>query len=513
MKEIIINITSLEIRVATMEDGDLVDFLVEREQSRRLVGDVYLGKVNAIIPGIQAAFVDIGYDKAGFLHASDLYGSADAFKDFDIVEPRKRGRGRKDQREKNGHPPIEKVLTKGQEVLVQVTKEAIGTKGPRLSTQVSLPGRFVVYLPNSNYLGVSRKIESRQERARLKNLISRRKPSNTAIIARTACAGVAPKHIVSDINYLHKLWHEVKARSEKAAAPHLIHEEVGLLIGMVRDVMTEDVGRILIDSDREYKKLQRYLRTFSPNLTSRVKLYREKTPIFDKFNIEREIEKTLERKIWLKKGGYIVIDPTEALVAIDINTGRYVGKKDQEETIFETNMLAAREIPRQLRLRDIGGIIVIDFIDMEKEANRRKVLAELRQNLRKDRSRAKAFAVSELGLVEVSRKRVRPSLLHFFSDECPYCKGSGRVLSFDSLANKIEQWIRRVGSRTKEKRIQLRVNSSLALYMEEERRQILDAMERQYKLKIEIQDDPRLHREDFKLVSLSSFRDLMQEVT
>jgi len=328
-----------------------------------------------------------------------------------------------------------------------------------------------------------------------------------------ACAGVAPKHIVSDINYLHKLWHEVKARSEKAAAPHLIHEEVGLLIGMVRDVMTEDVGRILIDSDREYKKLQRYLRTFSPNLTSRVKLYREKTPIFDKFNIEREIEKTLERKIWLKKGGYIVIDPTEALVAIDINTGRYVGKKDQEETIFETNMLAAREIPRQLRLRDIGGIIVIDFIDMEKEANRRKVLAELRQNLRKDRSRAKAFAVSELGLVEVSRKRVRPSLLHFFSDECPYCKGSGRVLSFDSLANKIEQWIRRVGSRTKEKRIQLRVNSSLALYMEEERRQILDAMERQYKLKIEIQDDPRLHREDFKLVSLSSFRDLMQEVT
>jgi ribonuclease G len=513
MKEIIINITSLEIRVATLEDGDLIDFLVEREQSRRLVGDIYLGKVSAIIPGIQAAFIDIGYEKAGFLHASDLYGSMEAFKDFDIVEaPRRRGR-RKEARDKNGHPPIEKVLSKGQEVLVQVTKEAIGTKGPRLSTQVSLPGRFVVYLPNSNYMGVSRKIESRQERARLKSLISRRKPANTAIIARTACAGVEAKQIVSDINYLHKLWQDVKGRSENATAPHLIHEEVGLLIGMVRDVMTDDVDRILIDSDREYKKLQRYLRTFSPNLTSRVKLYKEKTPIFDKFNIEREIEKTLERKIWLKKGGYIVIDPTEALVAIDINTGRYVGKKDQEETIFETNMLAAREIPRQLRLRDIGGIIVIDFIDMEREAHRRKVLAELRQNLRKDRSRAKAFAVSELGLVEVSRKRVRPSLLHFFSDECPYCKGTGKVLSFDSLANKIEQWIRRVGSKTNEKRIQLRVNSSLALYMEEERRRILDSMERQYRFKIEIQDDPRLHREDFKLVSLSSFRDLMQELT
>lgn len=515
MKEIIINITSTEIRVATLEDGDLVEFLVERERSRRLVGDIYLGKVNAILPGIQAAFVDIGYEKAGFLHASDLAGSSDAFKDVDIVEPsRRRGRRRDNrEREKNGLPPIEKLLTKGQEVLVQVTKEAIGTKGPRLSTQVSLPGRFVVYVPSHDYLGVSRKIESRQERARLKKLISRKKPSNCAVIARTACAGVDAKQITSDINFLNKLWQDIKGRSEKVTAPHLVHEEVGLLIGMVRDVMTDDVDRILIDSDREHRRLVQYLKTFSPHLTSRVKLYKDKTPIFDRFNIEREIEKTLERKIWLKKGGYVIIDPTEALVAIDVNTGRYVGKKDQEETIFETNMLAAREIPRQLRLRDIGGIIVIDFIDMEREQNRRKVLSELRHHLRKDRSRAKAFAVSELGLVEVSRKRVRPSLLTFFSDECPYCKGTGKVLSFDSIANKIEQWIRRVGSKTREKRVQIRVNSSLALYLEDERRLVLDSMERQYRMKIEIQDDPRLHREDFKLVSLSSFRDLVQELS
>ncbi len=515
MKEIIINMTSLEIRVATLEDGDLVEFLVEREESKRLVGDLYLGRVNAILPGIQAAFVDIGYEKAGFLHANDLSGSPEKLKEFDIVEtPRRRG-GRRDPRDKNAPPPtpIEKVLKKGQEVLVQVTKEAIGTKGPRLTTQISLPGRFVVYLPSLSYLGVSRKIESRQERARLKNLIARRKPANTAIIARTACTGVDSKKIVGDINYLHKLWQEIKTRSEKAAAPLRIHEEVGLLIGMVRDVMTDDVDRILIDNEREFKILQQYLKTFSPNLCSRVKLYRDKTPIFDKFNIEREIEKTLDRKIWLKKGGYITIDPTEALVAVDVNTGRYVGKKDQEETIFETNMLAAKEIPRQLRVRDIGGIIVIDFIDMEREANRRKVLSELRHYLRKDKSRAKAFAVSDLGLVEVSRKRVRPSLLHFFSDECPYCKGTGKVLSFDSLANKIEQWIRRIGSRTNEKRIQLRVNSSLALFLEEERRASFDSIERQYRFKIEIQDDPRLHREDFKVVSMRSFRDLVQELS
>ncbi len=513
MKEIIINITSLEIRVATLEDGDLVEFLVEREESRRLVGDVYLGRVNAILPGIQAAFVDIGYEKAGFLHANDLSVSLDAFKEFDIVEtPRRRGR-RREPREKNDMPPIEKVLKKGQEVLVQVTKEAIGTKGPRLSTQISLPGRFVVYLPNMNYLGVSRKIESRQERARLKNLIARRKPANSAIIARTACTGVESKQIVGDIDYLDKLWQDIKLRSEKTTAPNRIHEEVGLLIGMVRDVMVDDVDRILIDGDREHKRLQQYLKTFSPNLCSRVNLYKEKVPIFDKFDIEREIEKTLDRKIWLKKGGYITIDQTEALVAVDVNTGRFVGKRDQEETIFETNMLAAKEVPRQLRLRDIGGIIVIDFIDMEKEANRRKVLAELRHHLRRDRSRSKAFAVSELGLVEVSRKRVRPSLLHFYSDECPYCQGIGKVLSFDSLANKIEQWIRRIGSRTKEKRIQLRVNSSLALFLGEERRASIDSIERQYRMKIEIQDDPRLHREDFKIVSMGTFRDLVQELS
>ena len=514
MKEIMINIGSLEIRVATMEDGELVEFLVEREESKRLVGDLYLGRVNAILPGIQAAFVDIGYEKAGFLHANDLTGSPEAFQDFDIVEtPRGRGRHREPQEKKNGPPPIEKVLQKGQNVLVQVTKEAIGTKGPRLTTQVSLPGRFVVYLPNLDYLGVSRKIESRQERARLKNLISRRKPPNAAIIARTACVGVDSKQIIADINYLHKLWQDIKARSERGVAPLRIHEEVGLLIGMVRDVMTDDVDRILVDNEREYKQLQEYLKTFSPQLSSRVNLYRDKQPIFDKFNIEREIEKTLDRKIWLKKGGYITIDQTEALVAIDVNTGRFVGKRDQEETILETNLLAAKEIPRQLRLRDIGGIIVIDFIDMEREANKKKVVGELRLNLRKDRSRSKAFAVSDLGLVEVSRKRVRPSLLHFFSDECPYCKGVGKVLSYDSLANKIEQWIRRIGSRTDERRIQIRVNSSLALFLEEGRGGVFDSMERLYRMKIEIQDDPRLHREDFKIVSMRTFRDLVQELS
>ena len=563
MKEVLINSTSQEVRAAIVEDGELVEFMVERAATRRLVGDVYLGRVNAILPGIQAAFVDIGYEKAGFLHAGDLVPDTESLEmdgGVDVDEDdhhggRGRGRGRDDEDDRDdrgdrgdrggrgdhrrggngrgrGGPddrgdrgrggrrdsrdrapvqPIEKMLTKGQEVLVQVTKEAIGTKGPRLTTQISIPGRHVVYMPNSDYLGISRRIESRQERARLRQLISKKKPPNCAVIARTACEGVEDKQIVADINYLHKLWQEIRRRAEKAQAPELVHEEVGMVVGMVRDLIAEDIDKIWMDNEREYRRLVRHLRQVAPELASRTQLFREKSPIFDKYNIENEIEKTLERKVWLKKGGYLVFDQTEAMVVIDVNTGRFVGKRDQEETILETNLLAAREVPRQLRLRDIGGIIVIDFIDMESEANKKKVLTELRNHLRRDRSRAKAFAVSDLGLVEVSRKRVRPSLLHFLSEECPYCRGTGKVLSFDTLANKIERQIHRIGQRTKERRIQLRVNTSFGVFLEEQRAGMLDGLEKQYRMRIEIQDDPRLHREDFKLVSLSNFRDLVAE--
>ncbi len=541
MKEILINSTSQEVRAAIVEEGELVEFMVERSSTRRLVGDVYLGRVNAILPGIQAAFVDIGYEKAGFLHASDLVPDTESFEmeggvDIEDEGPRdsegrgdgrngrdnrgdrsgrdrggRGGRGGRPQRERPPVQPIEKMLTKGQEVLVQVTKEAIGTKGPRLTTQISLPGRHVVYMPNSEYLGISRRIESRQERTRLRQLIAKKKPANCAIIARTACEGVEDKHIVSDINYLHKLWMEIKRRAEKAQAPELVHEEVGMVVGMIRDLLAEDIDKIWMDNEKEYRRLVRELRQTSPDLAARTHQFREKSPIFEKYNIENEVEKTLERKVWLKKGGYLVFDQTEALVAIDVNTGRFVGKRDQEETILETNLLAAREIPRQLRLRDIGGIIVIDFIDMESEANKKKVLAELRHHLRKDRSRSKAFAVSDLGLVEVSRKRVRPSLMHFLSEECPYCKGTGKVLSFDTLANKIERQIHKIGQRTKERRIQIRANTSFAVFLDEQRGAMLDSLEKQYRMRIEIQDDPRLHREDFKMVSLANFRDLAAE--
>ncbi len=530
MKEVLINSNSLEIRVAVIEDGELVEFMVEREATRRLVGDVYLGRVNAILPGIQAAFIDIGYEKAGFLHASDLAASAEALAELEggvDIEGGNGGNGgngggggggarsrrsRGPRREKLDVPPIDQMLRKGQEILVQVTKEAIGTKGPRLTTQISLPGRYVVYMPNMDYLGISRRIESRQERQRLRQLISRKKPANCAIIARTACEGVEDKLIVRDIAELHRQWLEMKKRSEKVEAPAQIHEEVGLVVGIMRDILADDIQRIIVDNEKEYRQLVRHLRATNPDLARRTKLHREKVALFDKYRVEQEIQKTLDRKVWLKKGGYLIIEQTEALVAIDVNTGRFVGKKNQEETILETNLLAAREIPRQLRLRDIGGIIVIDFIDMESEANKRKVINELRANLRKDRARSKAFAISDLGLVEVSRKRVRPSLLNFLSEDCPYCRGTGKVASFDTLASRVERWIRRVAATTREKRVQLRANTSLAIFMQEERAQVLAELEKQFGMKIEVQDDPRLHREDFRIVSLQSFRDLTQDL-
>ncbi|MCK4236517.1 MAG: ribonuclease E/G, partial [Candidatus Krumholzibacteria bacterium] len=323
--------------------------------------------------------------------------------------------------------------------------------------------------------------------------------------------GVSGEQIRNDIKYLEKLWKDIKDKRGKATPPTLIHEDVELTIFALRDLFSEGVDQIIIDDRDEFERLRSYLRSFAPNLASRVGFYRGKPPIFDYYKIEPEIEKTLERKIWLKKGGYIVIEHTEALVSIDVNTGRFTGKRNQEETILETNLIAAKEIVRQLRLRDIGGIIVVDFIDMYHEENRRKVYKEFRNALRKDRSRARVYPISDLGLIEVSRKRVRPSLLHYYSDECPFCQGSGKVLSIESMAMKAEHWIRRIGSTRKERGIQFRVNPVLGIYLRQEREENIRKLADKHRLRVEIIDDPRMHREDFEIYSLDGNRNLKSE--
>jgi ribonuclease G len=511
-REIIINAGPSETRIALLEDKELVEILVERPEAVRRVGDIYKGRVNAVLPGMQAAFVDLGLEKSAFLHASDLQPDSDLdemFEDDEDGDDRKRsgGRGRRDE----APPRIEDALKKGQEILVQITKEPIGTKGPRVTTQVSLPGRYLVYMPAHEHVGVSRKIEDRTERTRLKTLLRELRPKGAGVIVRTVGAEQGRKEFQSDVKYLEQLWQKIEKQAERSRAPALLHQEMEFTTGLIRDIFTEDVAQLVIDSKEEHRQILRYLSTYAPELKPRVKQYRGEAPIFDHFGIEGEIEKAMERKVWLKKGGYITIDQTEALVAIDVNTGRFTGKKSQEETILKTNLEAAEEIARQLRLRDLGGIVVLDFIDMEDEANKKAVVDTLRNRLKRDRSRTKAFAVSDLGLVEMTRQRQRPSLANYFTENCAACEGTGRVLSLSSATLKIERMLRRVGQRSRERQLLLRVHPDVAVHLVEQNADRLERLEKQYRFRVEIRDDPSLRRDEIRLFRGKTFEEITKQ--
>jgi ribonuclease G len=416
-REILINATARESRVAILEDDRLAELLVDRPDARRTVGNIYLGKVEAVLPGMQAAFVSTGEGKSAFLHASDL------------IEP-------EEEEEENGaevRPPrrlpnVQDHLKRGQTLLVQVTKEPIGAKGPRVTAQISLAGRFLVYLPYATRVGVSRKIEDREERARLRELVRKRLPEDAGgAIVRTVAEDLTDAHVRRELKTLRELWKKVnrKAHFVRLKAPALVHREATLTGGIIRDVFSDKVDRLYVDSKEVYEEIRRYVEQVDPDLLDRVVLYEDASPLFDKFGVENEIRAIFEREVALPTGGSLVIEPTEALVSIDVNTGRYTGKRDPEKTILRTNLEAAREIARQIRLRDVGGIIVIDFIDMESKANRDRVLQELRTHLGRDRARTRAFQVSELGLVEMTRQRVRPSLWESMTTACPTCAGTG----------------------------------------------------------------------------------------
>jgi len=493
--KIIINADSYETRIAFLEDGELAELLVERSEQRRHVGDIYKGRINAVLPGMQAAFVDLGLPKTGFLHASDLAESLNDLEDISDLDEN----GDRARRRRAPIPKIEDHLKKGQDILVQITKESIGTKGPRVTQQVSLPGRFCVLMPGVEHVGVSRRIEDRSERQRIKAIITDLKPKGVGLIARTAGEGKGDPEFAADVKHLVKLWQKIDRKATSARAPALVHRELEMTAGLIRDLFTDDVEEVVIDDQESFAEIQVYLKSVSPELRDRVSLYSGQEPIFDAFGIEQQIEKTFERKVWLKKGGYICIDHAEALVAIDVNTGRFTGKKNQEETIFRTNMEAAKEIPRQLRLRDIGGIIVIDFIDMEVEANKRSVLDELRKELRKDRARTKAFAVSDLGLVEMTRQRERSSLLHYYTEDCPHCGGLGKVASLETMLVKLERVMRRISAMGAEKRITVRVSPEVALFFVEQEGRRFAELEKRFKLQVDLKDDPQLKRGEMRV--------------
>ncbi len=496
-REILISSTPQESWVALLEDDRLVELMLDRPDQDRIVGDIYLGRVEAVLPGIQAAFVDIGTEKAGFLHVSDLdYG--------DLDEEEEEGNGNGGRRRSKKYPPIQENLKKGDTLLVQATKEPISTKGPRLTAQISLPGRFLVYMPSSSHVGVSRKIDGREERARLRALAKEILPKDSGgIIIRTVGEELTREKFEGEFKRLHSSWKKIQGRARSSKAPALIHREARLISGVIRDLFSGKFDALIVDSKQAHNEIVQYVKNIDPELLDRVRLYTEKTPLFDRYEIEEEIGEAFQRKVMLASGGYIIVEPTEALVSIDVNTGRFTGKgkKDPEETILRTNMDAAREIARQLRLRDMGGIIVVDFIDMESQGNRDKVLQELRTHLGRDRARTKAFAVSELGLIEMTRQRVRPSLIQTLSDPCTHCGGAGRVFTPATVARRVERSLKRASVSGDERTILVRVHPEVALHLREEEPDFLARLRKRVGMELELHDDPLLREDEFRLLS------------
>ncbi len=513
--------------MAILEDEKLVELLHDRPEISRTVGNVYLGRVEAVLPGMQAAFVDIGAEKSAFLHAADLLepdedDDDDAANDGNDAGGNRgrggRGRGGRPSRGRNGHnqrkiPNIQDHVQRGQNILVQVTKEPISTKGPRVTRQISFAGRFLVFMPYASRIGVSRKIDSRDERARLKKLVQQYLPKDSGgVIVRTVAREMDDGQVKRELKTLLDTWGKVNRKGSFARlkAPVLVHREASLTSTLIRDAFSEKVDRLMVDSKQLYGEIQAYLRELDPDLLDRVKHYRDAEPIFDKFGIEPEIQQLFRPRVDLPSGGYVIVEPTEALVSIDVNTGRYTGRKDPEKTILRTNLEAAREIARQIRLRDLGGIIVIDFIDMDSQGNRDKVLHELRTNLGRDRARTRAFQISPLGLVEMTRQRVRPALWDMMAAPCPACHGSGKVFKPAVVVRRLERSIRRVSHDDKEQRLTIRVHPEVALYLMEEEPKFMRHLQRTAGLDIDLRDDPIISMDEFRLVSQPAGRDVTE---
>ncbi|MBW1935622.1 MAG: Rne/Rng family ribonuclease, partial [Deltaproteobacteria bacterium] len=420
--ELIINVRNYETRVALVENGVVVELHIERQTGQELAGNIYRGKVIRVLPGMQAAFVDIGLERTGFLYVSDIQKDL-----IELEEEMLKNYSRNDEivsedltstyseQAPGASANIEDLLCEGQDIMVQIAKEPIGTKGARLTSHISLPGRHLVLMPSVNHIGVSRRIEDREERERLRRIIEEIRPGNLGFIARTVSEGANKRKLKSEMDFLLKLWENIKERMAKLSSPGLLHKDLSISLRSVRDLFTREVDRLIIDSREEYENILEFIEAFAPRLKYSVELYEGTEPIFDSYGIEMEISRSLGKKIWLKSGGYIVIEMTEALTAIDVNTGSYVGSRNLEETILKTNLEAVKEIAYQLRLRNIGGLIVIDFIDMEKKSNRERVFLALKEALSKDKARSHILRMSELGLIEMTRKRTRENINRLLS--------------------------------------------------------------------------------------------------
>jgi ribonuclease G len=546
-KEMIISSNGHDTRVAILEDDQVVEIFIERENQRGVVGNVYKGRVSKVLPGMQSSFVDIGLERDAFLYVSEVVTPAE----FDKLEagdeddtavavaapapvavlpdgveavasgdaavaiapdrtPERRSGSRREDRQREDRPEarIEDLLKEGQEVLVQVVKEPLGTKGARLTSHVTMPGRFLVFMPTVDHVGVSRKIDSREERGRLRGIVKdfREEHGFTGgVIIRTAAAGRSKEDIVSDLSYFHQVWTEIRHKMDTRRPPAVLFQEQSLVTKLLRDLLTDDYTAIRLDNDLEHRRVMTLVERIMPSLIPRVKLYTKDYPIFEEYGVQAEIDKALRSKVWLKSGGYLVINQTEALVAIDVNTGRYVGKKSAgrlEDTIVKTNLEAVKEIVRQIRLRDLGGIIVLDLIDMEEKKNRQRVFQEVEKELRRDRSPSKALQVSDFGLVIVTRKRVKQSLERQLTEPCPYCSGSGSIKSASTICYEILVEMKKIAGDIEGDGIILRVNPDIARALKEEESSVLREMQQVLNKTVTLKTDVHLHHEQFDVMAV-----------
>jgi ribonuclease G len=498
--EILINATRDEIRVGLLEGGQVVEVYIERKSEASLVGNIYKGRVVKILPGMQSAFVDIGLEKAAFLYVTDIHAGLDEFAPF-LEEEEKVNSIELVSKRSRPELTIEELIQEGQEILVQASKDPIGSKGARVTSYVTIPGRYLVLMPNVEHVGISRRISDEDERARLKAIVESIRPNGYGLIIRTASEGSGEEDLKKDLEFLLLLWETVQKKKDRVTAPTLLYSDLDLVFRSVRDLMVQDVKRLVVDSAEEYERIKDFVRTYFEKFLGKIELYDGTEPVFDAFSIEFDISRALGRKVWLKSGGYIVIDQTEAMTVIDVNTGKFVGKEELEDTILKTNLEAVKEIAYQIRLRNLGGIIIVDFIDMEKYENRDRVFNAFSEAMKRDRAKNTISHISELGLIQMTRKRVRESLGRTLCETCPYCEGKGFVKSPKTLCYEIFRKVTRLAKHGGE-RIIVTAHPSVADLLSDEERTGIEEIENRYNTKVTIKESRSFHQENYEVTVL-----------
>lgn len=500
--DLVVNATSYEIRIALIEYGNLVEFYQEHPSDKGLVGNIYLGRVVRVLPGMQAAFVEIGLERTGFLYVDDV--QVDEF-DFEKRLENCEGNCCSDQeapeslRRRIPGRGIADLLKEGQEILVQIGKEPIGTKGARLTCHITLPCRNLVFMPHTDHIGISRKIEDEEVRRKLRTDIEELRPSDTGFIVRTVAEAASREELEADMEFLLHNWTEIRDFADKSSVPSLVYEDLDIVLRVVRDIFSPDIDRLVVDDKKTYDRVLKFVDTFAPHLREKVHFCDEEMPIFDVYGVEMDINRALNKKIWLRCGGYIIIEATEALTVVDVNTGRYVGKRDLEETIFKTNMEAVKEIAFQLRLRNIGGIIIVDFIDMEEESHRQEVFCALTMAVKKDKSRINILKVSEFGLVQMTRKRNREDLAHMMCEPCHYCQGRGVLKSTRTICYEIFRKISAKARTFQGINVTLNVHPRVASMMLKEEAQTIHSLEDEFGKSLTIIPVKELYLEKYEI--------------